>query len=288
MLGEDFTKARSSWLYPREPQQNFWRALLIGVGVFVAYQLLQGVLALAIYLVAFHGGLGELSGMVGSGNSTTTSPTQALMYKSGLLSIFPSGVIVAALVLYLSQFGLPGRMGKLPVEWPKINFLGWALIVVGFILVMLFAASGVFQALGLDPSAYEVSSKGLSDTASKAGIIEKTLADMANDPLLLGFGALSAIIGAPLAEEFLFRGLLFAGIAKTRAGWPGAVLISAGTWAVAHAFGAPWIFVGVIFGMGLILGLLMLRFGSLWVTIACHTAWNVLVTLPMFSLGSHT
>lgn len=285
LLGEDFIKAQKRWLYPREPQQNFWRAVLLAIGVFLAYNILQGLVMVAIYAFVLHGDILQLGHVT---NADPTDPSRIIFLKSALLSIFPCGVITAALVIWVAQFGQPHRKGVIPIEWPKISWLGWVLIVIGFILVMLFSASGIFSITGIDPSNYDVSDKGLSDTASKAGVVEKTLADLSQNPVLFVFGALSAIIGAPLAEEFIFRGLLFAGIAKTSLGWPGAVIISAAVWAIAHAFGAPWIFVGVIFGMGIVLGLLLLRFGSLWVTIACHTAWNVLVTLPMFSLGPHT
>jgi len=47
-------------------------------------------------------------------------------------------------------------------------------------------------------------------------------------------------------------------------------------------------FVGVLFVMGLALGLLLLRFGSLWVTICCHILWNVISSGAMFYTGTHS
>jgi uncharacterized protein len=62
----------------------------------------------------------------------------------------------------------------------------------------------------------------------------------------------------------------------------GAVVITAALWAVVHGASAPWLFVFVIFIMGLLLGWLLLRFGSLWVTIVVHAAWNGFSSLAIF------
>jgi membrane protease YdiL (CAAX protease family) len=48
----------------------------------------------------------------------------------------------------------------------------------------------------------------------------------------------------------------------------------------------PWLSIGLIFVMGLIFGWLMVRFGSLWLTIACHGLWNGFYSLLIyFNLG---
>ena len=44
----------------------------------------------------------------------------------------------------------------------------------------------------------------------------------------------------------------------------------------------PWLAVGIIFVMGLVLGALLIRFGSLWVTMACHGIWNGVYALMIF------
>ena len=90
------------------------------------------------------------------------------------------------------------------------------------------------------------------------------------------------ILGAPLAEELIFRGPLFAALRTTWIGKTGAVVLTAAGWSLIHGASAPWLFVGIIFVMGLVLGLLLLRFGSLWVTIVCHCVWNSLSSLAIF------
>ena len=50
-------------------------------------------------------------------------------------------------------------------------------------------------------------------------------------------------------------------------------LITSVLWSLLHLT-EPWLAIGIIFMMGLTLGTLLIRFGSLWVTIACHSVWN--------------
>jgi len=106
--------------------------------------------------------------------------------------------------------------------------------------------------------------------------------DIANEPLLFLLVFPSIAIGAPLAEELIFRGQLFSALSRTRLGVSGATLLTAAAWALLHA-SEPWLSVGLIFIMGLAFGWMMYRFGSLWVVIACHSAWNGIYALIVFS-----
>jgi membrane protease YdiL (CAAX protease family) len=86
------------------------------------------------------------------------------------------------------------------------------------------------------------------------------------------------IVAAPLFEEIAFRGFLFRGIQASRLGSIGAVLITALLWAVIHvqydAFYIVHIFVG-----GILIGVVRLRTGSTWTTIAMHGLWNTIATV---------
>lgn len=89
---------------------------------------------------------------------------------------------------------------------------------------------------------------------------------------------LTAGIGAPIAEEILFRGLLFGTLRQSRAGASGAAVISAFLWAALHA---NYSFYGLIaIGLiGIYLAYLRERTGSLFLPIVCHGAYNTLVVL---------
>lgn len=87
-------------------------------------------------------------------------------------------------------------------------------------------------------------------------------------------------IGAPVSEELLFRGFLFSALAKSRLGLTGTSLLTAGLWTAVHAgysiFGLIEVFL-----IGLYFSWLLVRTGSLWVTIFCHAAYNTVVAVAL-------
>ncbi|MCU0786760.1 MAG: CPBP family intramembrane metalloprotease [Verrucomicrobia bacterium] len=91
---------------------------------------------------------------------------------------------------------------------------------------------------------------------------------------------LAVIVAAPLAEEFLFRGFLFQGIAHTRLGGLGAVVLTSLAWAAIHLQYEPFE-MGVIFGMGLVLGAFRWKTGSLLPALFMHVLNNLAATLQV-------
>ena len=287
VFGTDFKRARREWLYPVEVMQRPWRASLFFVLLFLASAILQTVAGFLIYYF-WHGAF-DVSAL-GNANSSVSlwvPSDQELFVKATIIGLFPSAILIVFIALFFARFGLPKRMGRLPLRLPQLGWLGWIVVVLGFGLVMLGIFSGTFAALGIDPETYAPNGGGLGNDKSSAGVIEKTMAALAKDPILFALALPSVVLAAPLTEEIMFRGALFSGIASSRLGRTGAVLITSALWAMAHATGAPWLFVGVLFMMGIALGLLLLRFGSLWVTIACHASWNALSSLGLFGAGTH-
>ena len=84
----------------------------------------------------------------------------------------------------------------------------------------------------------------------------------------------AAILVAPAGEEIMFRGFLFRGWARSqRSAWPAIVAISA-LWAVLH-LQYDWTGMLQIFVIGLFLGWMRLRSGSLWLTFVLHALFNL-------------
>jgi membrane protease YdiL (CAAX protease family) len=81
-------------------------------------------------------------------------------------------------------------------------------------------------------------------------------------------------IGAPVSEEMLFRGFLQSALAQTRIGYFGASLVTTMGWTALHA-GYTAAGLVEVFLIGLLLSWLLWRTGNLWVTIACHAAYNL-------------
>jgi uncharacterized protein len=278
LFGSDFVRARSNWLYPRETQQWFWRAF----GLFIALAVLDGVLQIlggfGAYMLLYSHNLQEFF-------RDMTFAAPAVM-KASIIGLMPSAILLIACALYFSQFGMAGRQGKLMLDFPQLGILGWVSLIVGFVIIMGIIFNGTFAILGIDPESYSPAG-GLSDPSSSSGLVEKTMAELSNEPVFFAFALPGIVLAAPLTEELIFRGAIFSALATSPVGRVGAVMITSAAWALIHLTAAPWLFVGVIFMMGLVLGTLLLRFGSLWVTIACHTAWNTISSLAIFGLGTH-
>ena len=92
------------------------------------------------------------------------------------------------------------------------------------------------------------------------------------------FGLLVIGIGAPLAEELLFRGLLLPALAKSRLGFWGAALLSSLLWTSLH-FNYSLAGLAEVFTAGLLFAWLLWRTGSLRVTMLCHGFYNALIIL---------
>ena len=95
---------------------------------------------------------------------------------------------------------------------------------------------------------------------------------------LLGRGSwalLSTVVCAPLFEEFLFRGVILEAVRRRR-GVPAAWLISSLCFGLAHGLPSQMVATGII---GLVLGHMYIRSGSLFGSIVLHALNNALAML---------
>lgn len=88
----------------------------------------------------------------------------------------------------------------------------------------------------------------------------------------------AAVVLAPVAEEFLLRGLLYRRVRATR-GVAIAVIVSAAVWAVAHF--TP-VLIATFFVFGVIEALVAERYKSLYPAIALHALNNAVSVLSLF------
>ena len=86
------------------------------------------------------------------------------------------------------------------------------------------------------------------------------------------------VVAAPVFEETFFRGFVFKGFAASFMGPVGAIVATAGLWALIHTqydlYG-----IGTIFCLGLLIGWARVRTGSLWVPLAMHAMTNFVSTV---------
>ena len=90
--------------------------------------------------------------------------------------------------------------------------------------------------------------------------------------------AVTTICGAPVAEELLYRGVIFQGFASN---WPNWIAhsLSAALFSITH------LDIGVvipIFGIGIIFSIIFARQKSLWASIGIHALFNMVGFLAMF------
>jgi membrane protease YdiL (CAAX protease family) len=205
--------------------------------------------------------------------------------KAGLVAIFPASLIVFGVAYWLAGKRGGVRREVLNLRWPRLTPLGWGVVMAGFMVVMYAAIIAIVLIFQIDMSQYTPGPDGQSPKTGSAGAVKEAMFDIANEPWLFLLVFPSVAIGAPLAEEVIFRGQLFSALSSTRIGPFGATLLTSLIWSVLHVT-EPWLSIGLIFVMGLIFGWLMVRFGSLWLTIACHGLWNGFYSLLIyFNLG---
>jgi membrane protease YdiL (CAAX protease family) len=94
----------------------------------------------------------------------------------------------------------------------------------------------------------------------------------------------TAVTIAPVFEEMLFRGFIFTGLAHSRLGVAGAIVLTTAMWTAVHQhFTVDWFNevygLAVLFGAGVIFALARLRTGSLTASIALHGIWNATLLL---------
>lgn len=265
-LGEDFAGGWFRRMYWPVNPPGLAFAVSAALGLMLLHQALQAGLSYVIMLLAFDGNMSD----------------QRSLVKAVLLSIFPASLIVAAVAWWLAgvRGGKPGEV--LSLRTPRFTGLGWLVLIGGFMVGMYLAVMVVVLVLGIDLAQYTPGADGQSPSSGSAGLVKEAMFDIANEPLLFFLVFPSIAIGAPLAEELIFRGQLFSALSNTRLGVSGTTLVTSLGWALLHVT-EPWLSILLIFIMGLVFGWMMYRFGSLWLTIACHSAWNGIYALIIFT-----
>lgn len=88
------------------------------------------------------------------------------------------------------------------------------------------------------------------------------------------------VVSAPLIEELFFRGFMYKGLAASKVGVAGAIVLTAAVWAAIH-FQYDWVGRGVIFADGIVLGLVRWRTRSVALPVLLHAIMNAVATVQM-------
>ena len=95
---------------------------------------------------------------------------------------------------------------------------------------------------------------------------------------------LAAVVGAPIAEEFLFRGLMYGILRASPFGKVAAAAATAAVWASVHEHYSIYGIIGIAL-IGLYLAWVREKTGSLLAPIICHATYNASVLFAMTVLS---
>jgi uncharacterized protein len=184
------------------------------------------------------------------------------------LSVFLVGFQITSIVLTLAvapYFARPPQT-LLPFGWPRR-----ALWIIGASTIALFMIMLTFGTIVY-----------VFDNQAFVGDV-KPFADMAKTRLWWGL-LIGAAVGAPIAEELLFRGLLFGVLRESRLGFAGTLMMTSALWSALHMQYSLYGLIAIFF-IGLYLGWLRERTGSLVPPMVCHALYNgtIVVALANFT-----
>lgn len=183
------------------------------------------------------------------------------------------GMIVAVTLPWLALVGWPvlmtwtrgnGLFIDLGIRW-RWSDLGWgALFGLGAVVVAVVLALAT-QAL-------------FGEFSSSAGDLAE---DLAENKIVFALFLLTIMIGAPIAEEVFFRGLLFGALAKKGLPQIWALVISSAVFALIHLEPVRII---LLFGIGLVLGLARWLTRSTTTAIVAHVVNNSVSSIGLIFL----
>lgn len=232
--------------------------VILAVAVFMLSQILAGILLLIIKSAAIRLNIGV--GALADGSTVSQF----------LLILFVEALAVSGVVWVVRRNN--ARLRDIGLQRPQA--VDVALAAVGFVAYfgLLFGVVTVMRALvpGLDTEQRQ--DIGFNDAFS---------------PLKLGAVFVALVVLAPIAEEILFRGLLFSGLRKRLRFW-GATLITSVLFGLAHIFGGEegasllWIAGVDTLLLSLVLCYLREKTGRLWAPVYLHAIKNSFAFLVLF------
>lgn len=233
---------------------NGWWTLLWAVGLFFLWQI---VVTVGIVIAGIKKGIFE-------DIDELDSNLEALMFDGDVIGLvtFATLFFICPVCWLIGQVrpGFSGLeyLGSERVKWWQWIFWGGLTVAMAYLFGLVAPSMGVE-----DPD------------DSMVAMAKTTTVPLY---LYLGVG-----IGAPLIEEFVFRGVLWRGCRNSRLGLPGTLIVTSFCWTILHVQ-YPVPILSFLFVLGLILGYAREKTGNVWVPVFMHAVNNALATLEILSL----
>lgn len=236
-----------------------WLGLVMALAIFLGAQAVASII-----LLFYAGAQGWPEERVA--DWLTSSVTAQFAYMA-----IAQGLVVALVIWFVRRY--KNGLRAIGLRRPKWSDLGWGVVAFPVYLLFLIITTAVLSALipGLDVD--QKQHLGFDDVGGQS-------------QLLMTFVAL--VILPPIAEELIFRGVLYSSLKKAlRIGW--AILITSLLFAVGHLpEGGPSgpLYIAAIDTFVLSLALIYLRekTGGLWASITLHAVKNGVAFVSLFVL----
>lgn len=204
------------------------------------------LICLGVFMLAFVALMGLQAGFVLAGRGRMMEEPAAMLAVMGALYVAALGAIA------LRLHNRPGIWLQLGLAWPPLRKHVAISVVVGFLL----------------PFAWVIVPGE-----------ERPLQFITGYATYVGALVVASVL-APLAEELLFRGIVFRWVAE-RAGLIAGITVSAVSFALAH-FDPALVNIGHLTLIGAVMAVIYHRTRSLWCPIAAHAAYNMFVASANF------
>jgi CAAX protease family protein len=218
--------------------------------------------SIVAFLVGQFAGFGALLWLHGGAlDSVLQTPFDGVLVTIFISLSNPVTIGVLAIAVRLARSNLSDYFA---LKWPAAHDLAFGIVAL---VVLIAAGDALLYLSGRDlVTAFQLQSY---TTAAAAGWLPAMFA--------------AAIVIAPAGEEVVFRGFLFRGwVRSPRSVWPAIIVISI-LWATLH-IQYDWTGILQIFVIGLFLGWMRWRSGSLVLTFLLHALFNLEGTLETLAL----
>jgi membrane protease YdiL (CAAX protease family) len=231
---------------------KFWGTLLWGLFIFAA--MFVGQVAVVAWFVMRQEGSFDMAAAIhvlGAGLTISLS-------------------VITGLPAVLAALWLPIRLSRTSfMDYLALRWTSWGNVAIGIVamIVLVMGWDMVSRLAGR-----EVTPGFMGD------VLRSASAEGALWLLLLAF-----CVAAPITEELFARGFLYRGWSETFLRPAGAIVLSSLVWTALH-LQYDWFFLGEVFSIGLLLGYLRYRSGSIWLTILQHGLNNLAAVVQTMML----
>ena len=237
---------------------GLWATLAFGILIFIIFSIIQ---SFALFAYVFSVDPEALSALTNPDSNTDIGKILNRYMMNGdaiAIAEIPAAIIGVAMILWLAWLRKPLSIDQyLSLNLPSVkSFLQF----MGLMILIMVAMEAIN--LWFDRPTPEFMTKVYSSTQ--------------NLPLLW----IAVSVAAPFFEEFLFRGFLLEGLARSKMGLVGAIIFTSATWAIIHMqYG--WFEIISIFIIGIVLCIAKIKSNSLYLPVAMHMFMNLVASIGM-------